>query len=158
VFLGGACNPTTWRADIACPLLEEPELAIYNPQRDDWDPWMIKAEADAKGAARVILFVIGSETRGIASMVEAAELIASGRDVVLALVDIPRGATIAGEKLGAAEIKDLNRGRAYLADVAERHGQTVYRTVLAAVREVVRRCGDLAQEEGSAIADPECRT
>ena len=36
VFLGGSCNPTTWRKDIAIPMLEAAGVAFYNPQMPDW--------------------------------------------------------------------------------------------------------------------------
>ena len=32
VFLGGSCNPTTWRKDIAIPLLDAAGSSYYNPQ------------------------------------------------------------------------------------------------------------------------------
>jgi hypothetical protein len=32
VFLGGSCNPTTWRRGIAMPILEEAGVPFYNPQ------------------------------------------------------------------------------------------------------------------------------
>ena len=32
VFLGGACNPTTWRQDIAMPMLDAAGISYYNPQ------------------------------------------------------------------------------------------------------------------------------
>lgn len=32
VFLGGSCNPTTWRSEIAIPLLEKHLVDYYNPQ------------------------------------------------------------------------------------------------------------------------------
>lgn len=31
VFLGGSCNPTTWRADVAIPALDESNISFYNP-------------------------------------------------------------------------------------------------------------------------------
>lgn len=31
VFLGGACNPTTWRADVAVPTLNKFGISYYNP-------------------------------------------------------------------------------------------------------------------------------
>lgn len=31
VFLGGSCNPTTWRADVAIPALNELGISFYNP-------------------------------------------------------------------------------------------------------------------------------
>jgi hypothetical protein len=170
VFLGGACNPTTWRRDVAMPALERAGVSYFNPQVDEWHPDLIEIEANAKAGARLLLFVIGPETRGVASMVEAAELIACCRNVVLVLQDIPPGTTFAGrvrfagrlvvsfarahtiarahssrrrasvaQELPPDEVKDLNRGRAYLADVADRHGVPVYQSIEAATEEIVRR-------------------
>ena len=31
VFLGGSCNPTTWRADVAIPELEKLDISFFNP-------------------------------------------------------------------------------------------------------------------------------
>lgn len=31
VFLGGACNPTTWRGDTAIPFLEQNKITYFNP-------------------------------------------------------------------------------------------------------------------------------
>lgn len=31
VFLGGSCNPTTWRADTAIPELKKHGISYYNP-------------------------------------------------------------------------------------------------------------------------------
>ena len=31
VFLGGSCNPTSWRAEIAIPFLKEQGITFYNP-------------------------------------------------------------------------------------------------------------------------------
>lgn len=31
VFLGGSCNPTTWRIDVAIPLLQRMGITFYNP-------------------------------------------------------------------------------------------------------------------------------
>lgn len=31
VFLGGSCNPTTWRSDLAIPFLEEKGITYFNP-------------------------------------------------------------------------------------------------------------------------------
>lgn len=38
VFLGGSCNPTTWRHDIVIPFLKSNEITYYNPQQSDWVP------------------------------------------------------------------------------------------------------------------------
>lgn len=31
VFLGGSCNPTTWRTDTAIPELQKHGITYYNP-------------------------------------------------------------------------------------------------------------------------------
>ncbi len=48
VFLGGSCDPTTWRRDIAVPKLEKYKIPYYNPQVDNWNPTYIALEAQAK--------------------------------------------------------------------------------------------------------------
>ena len=42
VFLGGSCNPTTWRKDTVIPYLEKERITYYNPQFDDWYPELIQ--------------------------------------------------------------------------------------------------------------------
>lgn len=90
-------------------------------------------------------------------MIEVAELITSGRQVVLVLQDVPMDAVInnhvsgpilcAGsapfllpesfplQTLPQDEVKDLNRGRAYLANVADRHDVTVFQSLDVALQE-----------------------
>eukprot|EP00049_Salpingoeca_infusionum_P002660 m.58726 g.58726 ORF g.58726 m.58726 type:complete len:104 (+) comp11715_c0_seq1:64-375(+) len=76
VFLGGACGATTWRRDIAIPLLKKMELNFFNPQVDDWSPDLVAIEAKAKKDATVLLFVFDPSTRCLASLVEVAALAA----------------------------------------------------------------------------------
>jgi hypothetical protein len=63
VFLGGSCNPTTWRRDVAIPMLEEHGILFYNPQVDDWSPELVAIEAKAKDEASILLFFIDDQTR-----------------------------------------------------------------------------------------------
>ena len=56
-----------------------------------WDSSLLAAEAEAKETASVLFFVIDSATRAISSMIEVAELIASGRNVVLVINNITDG-------------------------------------------------------------------
>lgn len=140
IFLGGACNPTTWRKDIAIPSFEEagiPENAYYNPQVDVWTPDLVQIEADAKRDAQILLFVIGNETRAIGSMVELAEHATighyTGKQIVAVIQDVEIGQDFRDATCGNTEALDLNRGRAYLADVISRHGFVVFQTVEAGV-------------------------
>lgn len=139
VFLGGACNPTTWRRDTAMPMLESAGISYYNPQVEHWTPELIAVESAAKEHADVLLIVVGIDTRAIASMIECAEYIARKRDVVVVLEDVPPNHTINGELISEAERKDLNRGRAYLADVSHRHGNPIFTNVIDALQDIIDR-------------------
>ena len=143
VFLGGSCNPTTWRRDIAIPALEAAFIPYYNPQVDDWYEGLVVLEASAKEQASVLLFVIDAQTRAIASMLEATEYIVSGRRVVLVVQDMADGTAILDNKgfqvltiVTGTQLRDLNRARAYLRDVAKRHNALVCSDVHAAIEAI----------------------
>lgn len=86
VFLGGSCNPTTWRADVAIPTLNTLGISFYNPQVSDWTPDLIELEHRAKEKARVLFFVMDSETRATAGAIEAAHIAGSNsKQLVLVL-------------------------------------------------------------------------
>ena len=142
VFLGGSCNPTTWRKDVAMPALDAAGVPYFNPQVADWNPKLVEIEACAKEEADILLFVIDGQTRAIASMLEAVEYIGDGRDVILVINDISDGTEIVGQTVTGRELGDLNRARAYLADIAERHAVSVFSTVQDAVEEIITRYVD----------------
>lgn len=107
VFLGGSCNPTTWRSEIAIPTLQRLGITYYNPVRivillliyskffrmnllnfffffhiylqqvSQWGPELIAEEYEAKETAQVLLFVIDNQTRNTAGIIEAAQLAAT---------------------------------------------------------------------------------
>jgi raw len=94
VFLGGSCNPTTWRADVAIPELEKLGISFYNPvcflqllargiylhcliffqQVSQWTPDLMELEHRAKEKSRILFFVMDSETRASAGAIEAAHI------------------------------------------------------------------------------------
>ncbi len=86
-------------------------------------------------------FVVDENTRSIASMIEASEHItAQTSDVVLVMKDMAVGTLVNGEPITPSECKDLNRGRAYLADVAHRHLQSgVFSNVKDAVSYIIKK-------------------
>lgn len=127
VFLGGACDPTTWRKDFI-PLLELRGLTYYNPQ-GDWHEGLMKIEMEQKETCQVLYFEIGPDTSAMASCVEAAYFIALGRVVVLSMRPYPE--TLAT----LATSRDINRMRKYLREVAEKH------------------CVRIFDEPGKAVAD-----
>ena len=128
VFLGGSCNPTTWRKDTAIPHLEAQGVTYYNPQVDDWYPELIEIEEKAKRNSTIKLFVFDSETRALASLVETAFMASIGWRLVVVLHYLPESSEvkIAGETLSKLEVKDLNRGRSFLCDILEKLGVPVF--------------------------------
>lgn len=134
IFLGGTAGDSNWRKSIAIPILEASGISYFNPQVGvgEWTPEHQKTEAKAKAAAEVWLFVITNETRGVASLVEAAYRIGTGGKMALAVQDLDGDTTIGGSYLGEPELKDLNRGRAYLREIAEAHGYQVFNDITSA--------------------------
>jgi hypothetical protein len=149
VFLGGACGASTWRLTTAIPFLEASGLTYYNPQVAEWKPQVMCLEMLMKAWARWLLFVVDGSTRGAASMVEAASLIAQGRKIILVLSPLSAGLSVdGGPAVGALEAKDLNRGREYLREEAAAHGVYVCDSVDDGCRALLRA----VEEERAATA------
>lgn len=81
-------------------------------------------------ASRLLLFVIARETRSLSSMALAAHYVGLGCNVVLCVQQLPDNVVIGDESLSAAAIKDYNRGRNYLSDLANREGIPVFAEVI----------------------------
>ena len=131
IFLGGACGRTTWRRDIAIPLLEAAGVAYYNPQlgEGEWTTACEAAEMKAKAEASVQLFVVSGDTRGVASIGEAAYFIGAGRPIALMVTD--------SEAADQTERDDLNRGRIFLRSMAREHDVPVFMDVESATRHAI---------------------
>jgi len=153
VFLGGSCNPTMWRRKVAMPLLESAGVAYYNPQVDEWSEDLLIKEQQAKQEAAVLLFVIDRDTRALMSMLEATEFVVAGRQVVLAVNNVEEGQHIGEDPVGAAELKDLNRARRFVADIAQRYNVPVHATVEEAVHACVAM---IRQQENDRLAAQRC--
>lgn len=133
VFLGGSCDPTTWRTDVSIPLLTGEGVAFYNPQVPNYSELdaqykaegikggIAEVEAVAKAESQELLFIIDGQTRAVASILEATEYVVSGRSVALVIDDIPDKTEVQGQVITGRELKDLNRARNYLRELASRH-------------------------------------
>ena len=117
VFLGGSCNPTTWRHDVAMPMLDAVHVPYYNPQVDEWFEELIEIETKAKEEAQLVLFVVDQLTRCLVSINEAVEFICRGRKVLLVVDNIKNGHDIEGKVLSPTELADLNGARQCLRDL-----------------------------------------
>lgn len=140
VFLGGACGHTTWRRELAIPALEAAGVSYYDPQLafGAWTPAREAEEMRAKDAADVLLFVITGETRGVASVAEAAYLLAARRPLALVVTDVQAGTSFEGRPLSSVECDDLNRGRIFVRSMAQIHGVPVFPEVPAAVQYAIK--------------------
>ncbi|XP_065358274.1 uncharacterized protein raw isoform X3 [Calliphora vicina] len=126
VFLGGSCNPTTWRADVAIPALQELGISFYNPQVSDWTPDLIELEHRAKEKARVLFFVMDSETRASAGAIEAAHIAGQNcKQLVLVLHPYRPNQSILNERISQQEYIDLTRNQQILRELVTRRGLPV---------------------------------
>lgn len=134
VFLGGACGPTTWRRDIAIPALQAAGVSYYDPQLGigEWNESREAEEMAAKDTAHVLMFVISRETRGVATVGEAAYYLAAGRLLALVVQDIPSDAAFPD-----AERDDLNRGRIFVRTMARQQGVAIFDDVPSAVQHAI---------------------
>ena len=139
VFLGGASGSTTWRKQIAIPLLNDAGVSYFNPQlgAGEWTTANEAVELSAKAEAAVLLFVITDETRGVATLAEIAYFIGKGRAISLVVNDIGADKEFDGVKVSAAERDDLNRGRTFVRTMAKTEGIPVFEDVAAAVNHAI---------------------
>ncbi|XP_053981913.1 uncharacterized protein LOC128894241 isoform X3 [Hylaeus anthracinus] len=134
VFLGGSCNPTTWRSEIAIPTLQSLGITYYNPQVSQWGPELIAQEYEAKQTAKVLLFVIDNQTRNSAGIIEAAQLAATRREsLILVIYPYRQGQTILGETVSTQEYQDLMNGLLVLEYLMERQRIPIFESVSVAL-------------------------
>ncbi len=136
VFLGGSCGATRWRKEVAIPRLDAAGLEWFDPQeaQGGWSAAEHEArDMREKARADVLLFVVDGSTRGVASLAEISHLLAAGRPLALAVVDVPEGAHIDGRLIDEGERADLNRGRLFVRTMAKEHGVATFSDVAAAV-------------------------
>ncbi|XP_031830263.1 uncharacterized protein LOC116426000 isoform X3 [Nomia melanderi] len=134
VFLGGSCNPTTWRSEIAIPTLQSLGITYYNPQVSQWGPELIAQEYEAKQTAKVLLFVIDNQTRNSAGIIEAAQLAATRREsLILVIYPYRQGQTILGEPISIQEFYDLMNGLLVLQYLMERQRIPIFESVSVAL-------------------------
>merc|ERR1712107_671714 len=138
VYLGGAIS-SSWREQVAIPMLKKSGLTFYNPAVCS-SRRLIPIEASAMDNSRVLLFALLADSRCLAAMCEAAYLIGLGCNVVLCVQHIQPGSRIQGEELSKLAIKDYNRGRTYLSDYANREGIPIFEEIREALECVIQKC------------------
>ncbi len=132
-FLGGSCNPTTWRADVAIPHLKAHDVTYYNPQTANWVPEMIELEHQAKQTSQVLFFVLNEMTRNVVSMIEVAYFAGGRRNLIVVINPYPAINSFNGEKMSASEYRDLECAMTTVHDLVERRGLPVFNDIRVAL-------------------------
>jgi len=134
VFLGGSCNPTSWRMDLAIPHFKSQNITYYNPQQANWVPEMIELEHQAKVTSQILFFVINEQTRNVATMIEVAQFAGFNRRLIVVLRPYPGpDHSINGEKLSKAEYEELQGAMGMVQDLIERQGIPVFNNINVAL-------------------------
>lgn len=81
--------------------------------------------------------LINKYNRALSSMIEAASIVSSSRSMVLVIKDIEDGSNLDGSIVSGRELKDLNRARAYLRDIACRHGIRIFDDISIGIEHVI---------------------
>ncbi|XP_055601377.1 uncharacterized protein LOC129750156 isoform X1 [Uranotaenia lowii] len=163
VFLGGSCNPTTWRADVAIPALNRLDISFYNPQVSEWTSSLLDLEHRAKEKAKVLLFVLDSQTRSTAGAIEVAHI--SGRNIkhlVLVLFPYKPNQNIFNDALSFEEFLDLSRNQILLKQLVRRKGLPILDDMSEALEHVKlilskQKCRDQPKNVASRLISV-CRT
>ena len=122
VFLGGVCGKTKWRKEIAIPILEDRNIAYFNPQVEEgqWDESLIAIEQKARIESKYFLFYLCAEYSSLVSMLEILHEGNSGKTIFVVLEEYQgRG----GEGEGEGYAKDVRRARSYLGEMVKDYPQ-----------------------------------
>lgn len=95
-------------------------------QVSDWTPDLIELEHRAKEKARVLFFVMDSETRGASGAIEAAYIAGQNtRHLVLVMHPYKVDQSICSEPISPQEYIDLKRNQQLLRELVSRRGLPV---------------------------------
>jgi hypothetical protein len=154
VFLGGSCNPTTWRQETAMPSLKSLGITYYNPQQSNWVPEMIELEHQAKQTSQIILMVMNDQTRNVVSMIESSYLAGARRRIIVVIRPYPDSShAICGEELSEAELRDLNSALTTVHDLVERQGFPVFNDLTIALSCLCRVLKENVPIESLSLSD-----
>ena len=143
VFLGGTCGSSTWRRDIAIPILEDAHITYYDPQYPgdlyDTTSGAMATEDEIKFQCPYLLMVISGDTRGTATVTETVEFICFSYPVYIFVEDMHPNVMISGMPLLPRDIRDANRQRAFLRRIRDRRWPELpfYDSIEDAVRAIV---------------------
>lgn len=153
IFLGGSCDPTTWRKDLAIPHFKAAGITFYNPQVEHWVPELIELEHQAKQTSRLLFFVANEKTRNVVSMIEISYLAGKKRTLICCLSRYPENHSIRNERLSATEWADLQGGMTVVYDLVERQGIPVFDNLAVALQCATKVIKDSIKPEDLSLQD-----
>ncbi|XP_016656061.1 uncharacterized protein LOC100161026 isoform X3 [Acyrthosiphon pisum] len=155
VFLGGSCNPTTWRQDLAIPYLQDAGVSFYNPQVDHWSQDLIEIEHAAKESATILFYVIDSQTRNVVSDIETANFAGNHNNLVLVIhpQDAIAGSVVAGEPISFREAEDIREALTTLHKIAANQGTLVFDNIPEALNNVIQILKDKNRQSNDTVED-----
>ncbi|XP_066901935.1 uncharacterized protein raw isoform X2 [Halyomorpha halys] len=142
VFLGGSCNPTTWRKDEAIPLLEDLGISYFNPQVSEWTADLVAVEHNAKESASVLFYVLDRRTRNVVGIIEAANFAGTQRNLVLVTDPYKEGEPVAGENISHVEYEELCGGLSTLHDLVASQGIIVHSNIREGIKWTAKILGN----------------
>lgn len=113
VFLGGTCNPTTWRTSVAIPFLTKKNITYFNPQVENWTPEFVALENKMKEVVPVNFFYLDNQTNGTASLVELAFLFGQRKTCIVSIED-------------NHPVPEINDARKYLVELSKYGNCKIY--------------------------------
>jgi hypothetical protein len=141
VYLGGiGTQEDKWRSEIAIPLLKSHGLTFLSPEAKQENRKLIPTDVSGIEKSRCLFFYLPENTRSLETCISAVYYIGLGCQVVLCVEPVKNDCQIDGEKLTQLAIKDYNRARAYLKDIASREGMPMFEVLSEALDSAVEKC------------------
>ncbi|KAL4130772.1 hypothetical protein QTP88_008161 [Uroleucon formosanum] len=155
VFLGGSCNPTTWRQDLAIPYLQDAGVSFYNPQVEHWSQDLIEIEHAAKESSTILFYVIDSQTRNVVSDIETANFAGNHNNLVLVIhpQDAIAGSVVAGEPISFREAEDLREALTTLHKIAANQETPVFDNIPEALNNIIQILKDKNRQSNDTSED-----
>ncbi|CAI6342780.1 unnamed protein product [Macrosiphum euphorbiae] len=117
VFLGGSCNPTTWRQDLAIPYLQDAGVSFYNPQVDHWSQDFYRNRTRCQGERDDIVLRDRQPDQE--------------RDAIV-------GSVVAGEPISFREAEDIREALTTLHKIAANQGTLVFDNIPEGLNNVIQ--------------------
>ncbi|XP_013402305.1 uncharacterized protein LOC106167944 [Lingula anatina] len=133
VYVAGSCGTNNWRNTIVLPLFREKGMTYLCSET------LSERDTIEKNRCRLLLYVIEDNTMGTVDMMEIGYDIGQGYNLILSIENMAQDSVVQGISLSRGAVKDYNRSRMYLADLAAREGIPVFSSIEEAAKHAVEK-------------------